>query len=236
MKNKKTAAISAAMTIVIISGMLAGCAGGGTSSAASSKPAASSSAVTSSNAASSQQISSSAATSSFPKPEDDPVYAQAYAYYAKRNYSSAIKLCDEAIKKDDKCFWGYNLKGISYYFENGNSAADKCLALIDKSVEINPDYSYGYFNRALIEKGTKKWDKSIADFNKVLSYNDKDTWSYYGIATVYADTDNADKAIEYLKLAINLDPDGVRAQMKDDINRHYSRLKSDARFKALLNG
>lgn len=234
MKNKKTAAITAAI-VLLICAMLSGCTAGATSCAASSKTLTSSSAASSSQASSSQ-VSSSKATSSFPKPEDDPVYAKAYANYAKRNYSAAIELCNEAINKDENCFWGYNLKGISYYFQNGNSVADKSLELINKSVEINPDYSYGYFNRALIEKGTKKWDKSIADFNKVLSYNDKDTWSYYGIATVYADTDNADKAIEYLKLAINLDPDGVRDQMKDDLSRHYSRLKSDTRFKALLNG
>ncbi|HCC00098.1 MAG TPA: hypothetical protein DEP42_02580 [Ruminococcaceae bacterium] len=182
----------------------------------------------------SSRVSSITAASSFPVPESDPNYVQAYGDYDSGKYETAIELCDQAIAENAQCFWAYNLKGISTYFENGNSAAEECLALINKSTDINPNYSYGYFNKALIQKGIKKWDASLSNFNKALSLKPNDTWSYYGIATVYADTKQNEQALNYLKLAIKADPTGVKAQIRDDLERHFSSLQNDSRFQELL--
>lgn len=214
--------------------------GSSASGQSSSAPASSSSAASSgiSSAPASSSVSSNAASSGtqrFPDPEKDPQYVKAYTLYAGSHYDAAVQACDAAIAKDTGCFWAYNVKGIALYFANGNGMANQCLALIDKSLTINPGYSYGYFNRALIEKGLRRFDASIADFNRVLALKPGDVWSYYGIATAYADAGNADKAIEYLKTAVNLDPQNVRDQMKDDLTRHFSRLQNDPRFKALQN-
>lgn len=188
------------------------------------------------SAVSSSTLSAAASSSasSFPAPESDPLYVKAYGYYAADRYDDAISVCNQALAANPNCFWAYNVKGIATYFANGNSAAASCLNLIDKSTTIDPDYSYGYFNKALIQKGLKDWNDSLANFNKVLALKPGDTWSYYGIATVYADTDQTDQALQYLKLAIDTDPSGVKAQVQDDMNRHFSRLKDDPRFQALV--
>lgn len=198
------------------------------SSASSATPAVSPSSAPSSSSASSQ-------ASAFPNPEKDPQYVKAYTFYSGGKYDASVQVCDAAIAANAQCFWAYNVKGIALYFANGNGMAETCLALINKSVAINPAYAYGYFNRALIEKGLKRYDASVADFNRVLALKGRDTWSYYGIATVYADEGNADEAVAYLKIAVGMDPAGVRAQMKDDRSRHFSRLQNDPRFQALEN-
>ncbi len=150
-------------------------------------------------------------------------------------YDLAVTVSNQALAKDKNCFWAYNIKGIATYFANGNSVADECLGLIDKSTAIDPYYSYGYFNKGLILKGLKRWSESIANFNKVLSLKPGDTWSYYGIATVYADSNQVDSALKYLKLAIDTNPSAVKAQVQVDMERHFSRMKYDARFKALVD-
>jgi tetratricopeptide (TPR) repeat protein len=195
----------------------------------------SSSAPTSSSV-SSQPVNASSTGSSYPDPEKDPLYVRAYSYYAADKFDDAVNVCNQALAANPNCFWAYNVKGIAVYFANGNSVADSCLALIDKSIAINPNYSYGYFNKALIEKGLKENDESISDFNKVLSLKPGDTWSYYGISTIYADTNQTELALQYLKLAIDTNPSAVKAQVKDDIYRHFSVLKNDPRFQALVNG
>lgn len=219
------------MTAAIAVFMLSACSKGiskeGSSTATNSRSRAS----LSSNSSVSTPSSS---VSSYPAPESDPLYVKAYGYYESNRYDDAIALCNQALASNPNCFWAYNVKGIATYFANGNSAATSCLQLIDKSTEINPSYSYGYFNKALIQKGLKDWNDSIANFNKVLALKPGDTWSYYGIATVYADTNQNDLAIQYLQQAINTDSSGVKAQMQDDMERHFSRLESDARFQALL--
>lgn len=225
---------TALLAACVLCAGLAACSRPSPSASSSSGHASSGMSAASSVPASSTGVSApSSAASSFPSPESDPRYAKAYKAYMSDNYDEAESICDAAIAKDSNCFWAYNIKGIAYYFANGNSVADTCLSLIGRSVQINPSYGYGYFNRALIEKGLRRWDASLADFNKVLSLKPADTWSYYGIATVYADSNRNDLALQYLKLALDTDPAGVKAQAKDDLERHYSRLRHDPRFTAL---
>jgi tetratricopeptide (TPR) repeat protein len=183
--------------------------------------------------ASSQAPASSAAskTSSLPSPESDPLYAQAYACYAAKQYDKAIAYCDTAIAQNANCYWAYNVKGASIYYANGNSAAQSCIALIDKSIAIAPDYSYAYFNKALIYKGLKQNDESISLFLKVISLKPEDAWSYYGISTIYADENNTAKSLEYLKKAIEYNPD-CKTEAKTEY--HYDRMRSDPGFIALV--
>ena len=192
-----------------------------------------SSAISTASSAASHAAASSS-TSSYAAPESDPLYVKAYGYYAKNEYDKAIQICNQALAANPNRFWAYNVKGIATYFANGNSVAESCLKLIDKSTTINPSYSYGYFNKALIQKGLKRWSASLANFQKVLALKPGDTWSYYGIATIYADTDQTDPALNYLKLALNTDSAGVKAQVQDDMGRHWSNLRSNARFQALI--
>jgi tetratricopeptide (TPR) repeat protein len=159
------------------------------------------------------------------------------ADYAAHNYDGCVAVSDQALAADPNCSWAYNMKGIAIYFANGNKVADECIGLIDKSIEINPQYGYGYFNKALILKGLRRWDDSVASFNKALEFMPGDTWSYYGIATVYGDTNQVDKALQYLKLAIDADkaPPSVKRRAKEEVTTHFARMKNDPRFLALVN-
>jgi tetratricopeptide (TPR) repeat protein len=183
-----------------------------------------------SKTASSSSVSS-AASSQLPSPESDPLYVEAYGYYAAKKYDSAISVCDKALAANSSCYWAYNVKGASIYYANGNGVADNCLALIDKSIAISPNYAYAYFNKALIYKGLKKNDDSIAMFEKVISLKPDDAWSYYGISTIYADENIVDKSVEYLKKAIALNDD-CRTEAKTEY--HYDRMRSDPRFIAAV--
>jgi tetratricopeptide (TPR) repeat protein len=193
-------------------------------SVASSMPA---SAVISS----ASQVSSSDTSTTLPKPEDDPLYAKAYGFYASNNYDEAVSISESALVQNSKAYWAYNIKGIALYFANGNSYADKSLALINKSLDINPNYSYAYFNEALIYKGLKNYDKSLTCFNKVLALKPDDVWSYFGMATVYADIKETANALDYLKKAIDLDP-AVKQTARTE--SHFEYLHDNQSFKALV--
>lgn len=230
-RNKLAVKAAALFTAAAAVLSLTACSGGGgASSKTSSAGAASPSGKTASSAVSAAS-SASSATSSLPAPESDPLYAQAYAYYAAKQYDNAIAVCDKALAANASCYWAYNVKGASIYYANGNSVADSCLALIDKAIAIAPDYSYAYFNKALIYKGLKQNDESIALFEKVISLKPDDSWSYYGISTIYADENDVDNSLEYLKKAIALNDD-CRTEAKTEY--HYDRMRSDPRFVALV--
>lgn len=157
---------------------------------------------------------------------------QAQSAYMNNQYDTAMKLADQAIAVDAHCFQAYNIKGAAYYFQNGNAVADKAIALINQSLTINPNYDYGYFNRALIYKGLKQYDKSIADFQKNIDITPSAAWAYYGIATIYADTKQTDPALSYLQKAINLDSSIKQTAKEQD---HWDNLRDNATFQTLVN-
>jgi len=177
------------------------------------------------------QVSSSGISTTLPKPEDDPLYAKAYGFYADNDYDKAVSTSESALVQNPNAYWAYNIKGIALYFANGNSYSDKSLALINKSIDINPNYSYAYFNEALIYKGLKSYDKSLTCFNKVLALKPDDVWSYFGIATVYADIRETANALDYLKKAIDLDPTVKQTARTES---HFDYLQDNQSFKALV--
>lgn len=201
------------------------------SSAVSShaKSASSSSPVSS---ASSSSASSAVPSSYFSSPQTASLCAQAQGAYMNDSYAKAMSLADQAIALDVNCFQAYNIKGAAYYFANGNSVADKAMALIDKSLAINPNYDYGYFNKALIYKGLKEYDQSISNFQKNIAITPTAAWAYYGIATIYADTKQTEPALSYLQKAIALDS-SVKQTAKQQ--SHWDNLRDNATFQSLVN-
>jgi tetratricopeptide (TPR) repeat protein len=232
---KKATAVFAAL--VITGALFTACSGNAAKVKSPSSGISGSSATSapqSSSGASSAQSLSSAPSSSYANPDADPLYAKAYGDYAANKFDDAVAVCDQALAKDPNCFWAYNVKGLSIYFANGNTVADECIALIDKSLAIDPEYSFGYFNKARILKGLKRWDESIDCFNESIKYDTSSTssaWAYYGIATIYADTNQIDLALEFLKKSIDLNSD-CKEQAKTE--GHFDKYHDNAQFQALV--
>lgn len=225
--------------ILLFTVLLAGCgktAKGGqskTTSAVSARSSKSgSSAASGTGSASSASASSAVPGTYFSSQQVASLCSQAQTAYMNNQYDTAMHLADQAITLDANCFQAYNIKGAAYYFQNGNAVADKALVLINKSIAINPNYDYGYFNRALIYKGLKQYTQSIADFQKNINITPTAAWAYYGIATVYADTNQTDPALSYLQKAISLD-NSIKQTAKEQ--NHWDKLRGNAAFQALVN-
>ena len=201
------------------------------SSAASAVSAAASAAVSSQGLYSQENAETN--VDSFSNDTAQALCTQAQAAYNAKQYDSAVQYAEQAIAADATCYQAYNIKATAYYYANGSSVAQQSIALINQALAIEPNYAYGYFNRALIYKGLKEYDASIADFQKDIALKPADAWAYYGIATIYADTlQNAD-AIEYLRKAAALD-DAVKQTAKEQ--SHWDNLRDDAVFQSIVNG
>ena len=191
---------------------------------------ASSSSVGSSSVSSSSSLSSTLSTvHESSDPEVVKLYTAASKYYTSKDYTNAVKKCDAAIAIDPLCYEAINIKGAAQYYATGDP--QQGLPLINKCIELNPKYQYGYFNKALIYKGEKNWDMSISLFNKVIEIAPDNAWAYYGISTIYADRNMVDKSLLYLKKAIEVDT-SVKETAK--VQSHYDRMRSNKDFQALV--
>jgi len=152
-----------------------------------------------------------------------------YEEYNQFNYDNAISYFDKAIAADKNNYKAYTGKGIALCFKSQYSAG---MPLIQKAIDLKPDYAYGYYSMAMAYKLQKGYDNSLIYFNKALTYDPKDTWSYYGIATIYADRKDIDTSLDYLKKAIALEPAVKDVAKQQD---HFQPYLDNEEFKKLVN-
>jgi tetratricopeptide (TPR) repeat protein len=149
---------------------------------------------------------------------------QAQYNYNALNYDAAIKLCDEAVSLDSSCYIAYNIKGIALCYQQKYSQG---MLLIEKSLEISPNYAYGRFNMAMGYKLQKDLDNSLIWFNKALEVNPNDAWTFYGISTIYADKNDITNSLKYLKMAVDADPSVKPVAKRQD---HFIKMRNNPEF------
>lgn len=133
------------------------------------------------------------------KAREDELYNKAYDLFHNKKYSEAITAANDLLAEFEDSYRGYSIKGIA---EGYNGNFDEGMKDIDKSLEINPDYGYGRFNKALLYELNQRFDDSLSWYDKALEI-EKYMWSYYGKASIYGRKGAVDEAVSNLQLAIN---------------------------------
>ena len=194
------------------------------SSKLSSQATTSSKASLSNIISSSIMLTSSLTVSSAFSAQVSDLCTQAQFKYNASDYDGAISECDKAISLDANSYIAYNIKGIALCFK-GNYADG--MPLIEKSLQINPNYDYGRFNMAMGYKLQKDLDNSLIWFNKALELKPNDAWTFYGISTIYADKNDIPNSLKYLKMAVDLDSSVKPVAKRQD---HFVKMRSNTDF------
>lgn len=128
---------------------------------------------------------------------DERVFDAAIRVYqtyldSMEEYSQMMK--DNEQFEDDIHFYG----SLAYYYTNNK---EKALELLNKSIDINPNFAGYYSNRANIYSDKKDNTNALLDYNKAISLSQKDGLIYYNRGSVYLDMDKYDEALKDFKLA-----------------------------------
>lgn len=161
--------------------------------------------------------------------ESEQLYKKAVTAYGKGDHLNALELANKALEKDGENYKALSLKGIIQAFD---VSPEEGIKTVEKALAINPNYVQADFDMAMAQKLGKHYDESICYFQKVLDKDPKNTWSWYGIATNYADKRDKAKALEYLKKAVDLDPQNVKPQAA--AQDHFQWLHGDPDFQNLV--
>ena len=80
-------------------------------------------------------------------PDNELVYwGLAWAAYATGRYDDALRLMDEALKRNDKNYASYVVKALCY---NSLAQYDSEMAMYDRVLELRKDLDYIWYNRGL---------------------------------------------------------------------------------------
>jgi len=156
-------------------------------------------------------------------PKENELYNEAYKLFFSHEYLKAISKANDLVSEFPSSAMGYNIRGISKAY---NGDYDGGMSDIDKSLNINSNYGYARFNKALTYELYGDMDKALEWYNKALEIEEY-VWSYYGIASIYGRSGDVNNTMIYLNKAIKLDP-GVKEVAKTE--HDFQPVKNSKEF------
>lgn len=154
-------------------------------------------------------------------------YSDAHAAFFNHKYEEAIKISNEIIMQDNSFYKAYNIKGITLCFSNNFQEG---MENIDKSLNINPNFGYARFNKALAYELYGNYDDALKWYDKALEVENY-IWSYYGKASIYGRLGDVENTTEYLKIAIDMDAN-VKNEAKKE--KDFDKVRNSPEFKRLV--
>jgi len=155
---------------------------------------------------------------------ENELYNDAYRLFFEHEYANAINKADTLIGEFPSNAMGYNIRGIAKAY---NGDYDGGMKDIDTSLNIDENYGYARFNKALTYELYENMDEALDWYNKDLEVEDY-VWSYYGIASIYGRRGDVADTMVYLNKAIQIDS-GVKEVAKTE--HDFDPVNSSEEFK-----
>lgn len=149
-------------------------------------------------------------------------------FFNEGDYRKTIEKANEIIDKFPKSYKAYNIRGIAKAY-NGNF--QEGMDDIDKALELNSDFGYARFNKALNYELYGEYDKALMWYDKALEVEDY-VWSYYGKASIYGRKGDVENTIKYLKIAISMES-AVKDEAKTE--EDFDNVRDSKEFQDLIN-
>lgn len=137
--------------------------------------------------------------------------AKAMILRLEKKQNAAIKVCEEAVKKDKNHPYPRNILG-RIYFDLGKYK--DALANFQKAAELEPGFLPAYANLGAISFLMGNNIKAIEYFQKAVELNPNSHRSRYGLALVYENAGNNMLAIREYKKSLEMKPDNPPALQK----------------------
>ncbi|MBN1066605.1 hypothetical protein DVW02_01175 [Clostridium botulinum] len=160
--------------------------------------------------------------------EEYKLYNEAYNLFFSGEYDKSIEKSNEIISEFPSSAKGYNIRGIAKSY---NESFEAGMKDIDKALEIEPQYGYAVFNKALTYELYGKLDEALLWYNKNLEIENY-IWTYYGIASIYGRRGDVKNTVKYLSKAIEID-EVVKKEARDESD--FNPVRDSKEFKDLIN-
>jgi tetratricopeptide (TPR) repeat protein len=158
-------------------------------------------------------------------------YQKGYQAFFQHQYTRAIQIEDDVIKKSPSFYPAYNVKGIALCYLGDYSDG---MANIEKSLKLHPNYGYGQFNKALALELFGHYAQAIKEYQKAIAVADNHwkMWSYYGIASIYGRRGDVKDTVTYLEKAIAMNPTLIKEHARTESD--FNPVRNSEQFQQLI--
>jgi len=162
-------------------------------------------------------------------------YYQARACFAEGALEEAAKLFEQASELGPEDYQAPNLLGAVYdglnQPEDARRAYDRCLQLVKRQLELQPDDLRALCLGAQAAAATHDKERALAWARRVLAMDPEDPGVCYNIACVFALTGETDEAFNWLQKALK-NGFGLKGWIEND--SFLVSLRNESRFQSLL--
>ena len=166
--------------------------------------------------------------------EEDSLYKEAYDTFFQGDYDGAVKKADEVISKYPESYKAYNIRGIAKAFAgNFQDGMDD----IDRSLEIDSNYGYARYNKALNYELYGYYNEALIWYDKALDI-EQYMWSYYGIASIYGRRGDVSNTVKYLEEAVKAEgAEEGKSAIKEEAKTEgdFDPVRSNKEFQNFIN-
>ncbi|GAA0078248.1 hypothetical protein UT300005_26260 [Clostridium sp. CTA-5] len=159
--------------------------------------------------------------------QEKNLYNEAYTLFFSNQYEKAINKANELIDFSPSSAKGYNIRGIAKSY---NGDFKDGMKDINKALELDSQYGYAMFNKALTYELYGELDEALVWYNKNLEVEEY-VWTYYGIASIYGRRGDIQNTVTYLKKAINID-ESVKKEARDEAD--FNPVRDYKEFQELI--
>ncbi|MBR4643434.1 MAG: tetratricopeptide repeat protein [Selenomonadaceae bacterium] len=151
----------------------------------------------------------------------DKVIDKALALDKRGDFKGALKLLNEAAKLyPDNQFVLVNRGNI---YNDRLKDYEKAIADYNKTIELNPKFSWPYLNRAIAYGRLKRWDEAVVDYGRAIELDANYADAYNGRAWSYCQIGKFEEALLDANKALELKPN--EANFFDTRAGAYAGLK-----------
>lgn len=154
---------------------------------------------------------------------------QGYNDFGAKQYSEAIYKENQVLAQDDNNYKAHAVKGIALCYL-GASTYKQGIEEIDKSLQIQPNYGYGTFNKALALELYGHYDEALIWYDKDLKIENR-VWSYYGKASIYGRRGDVQNTVKNLKIAIDMQNNIKDVARKEE---DFANVRNSKEFNDLI--
>lgn len=133
---------------------------------------------------------------------DEALYGKACACFKLKEFTNATELLNNYLQKNQKSFKGFHLRGM---IKGEMNKYKEAVTDIEKSININPDYSDGYYDLGGCYLMTEEYQKAFDCFERCLTRDKSNAGAWFGKGLVALMNKEYSKAIEYFTIALKLD-------------------------------
>jgi lipoprotein NlpI len=130
-------------------------------------------------------------------------YKRGNAYNAKREYASAVRDYDEAIRLNPRHANTFSNRGVAL---GGKREYDRAIESYTEAIRLNPNHADAFANRGVAYAAKRDYDQAIQDYNEALRLNPHHANGFFNRGNAYRRKRDYDRAIADYNRSLEMHP------------------------------